>query len=134
MVAAVPPVWRLGPGPINLADVADRTWLIPTADSWFEGLPEKLVVEWAADSDTRLADIMRVSTLQAALPMVASGVGVAIVPEAVAGVAPRGVDILELTNDIVPSSLLAFRGCRRIACDAINVCHLVGAGHSVGPK
>lgn len=134
MVAAVPSVWRLGPGPINLADEADRTWLIPTVDRWFEGLPEKLVVEWAADPDTRLADIMRVSTLQAALPMVASCVGVAIVPEAVAGVAPRGVDILELTNDIVPSSLLAFWACRRIACDATNACYLVGAGHYVGPK
>lgn len=108
MAVAAPTSWQLDDAPVDLADVAHHTWLIPIADSWFEGLPELLVREWAARPATRPDDIIRVSTLQTALPLVASEVGVAIVPELTEMIAPRGVSIHRLTTTITPLTLLAF--------------------------
>lgn len=108
MAVAIPSSWGIDSPTVDLADLAHHTWLIPVADSWFEGLPELLVKEWAINPASRPADIIRVSTLQTALPLVASEVGIAIVPELTEMIAPRGVSIYRLSNAITPLTLLAF--------------------------
>lgn len=108
MAVAIPTSWGIDSPTVDLAELAHHTWLIPVADSWFEGLPELLVREWAANPATRPTDIIRVSTLQTALPLVASEVGIAIVPELTETIAPRGVSIYPLSNAITPLTLLAF--------------------------
>lgn len=108
MAVALPSSWAVDSPTVDLAELAHHTWLIPVADSWFEGLPELLVKEWAANPATRPVDIIRVSTLQTALPLVASEVGIAIVPELTEMIAPRGVSICRLSNNITPLTLLAF--------------------------
>ncbi|WP_018296989.1 LysR family transcriptional regulator [Corynebacterium lubricantis] len=113
LAVAVPSGWNLGEGPLSLSSLTDYPWLIPVANVWFEGLPEILEREWAAAPETYPESVIQVATLQTVLPLVASEAGIAVVPEITETIAPRGVSIYPLANDIAPLTLLAFWNKKR---------------------
>lgn len=100
-------------GAVSLSELANYPWLIPVANVWFEGLPEILEREWAAVPSSYPASVIEVATLQTVLPLVASEAGIAVVPEITETIAPRGVSIYPLSNDIEPLMLLAFWNKKR---------------------
>ncbi|MDR7328396.1 LysR family transcriptional regulator [Corynebacterium guangdongense] len=106
MAMAVPRAWQFAPGPVVLEDMVDRPLIMPIRDSWFEGLPESMLKVWLSNPATRPHSMIRVSTLQTALPLVAAGTGVAIVPELARSVAPAGVEIRPIRNRIEPLELV----------------------------
>lgn len=112
LAVAAPSSWDLEVGSrsdsVGLSELSDYPWLIPVANVWFEGLPEILEREWAAVPGSFPTSVIEVATLQTVLPLVASEAGIAVVPEITETIAPRGVSIYPLTNNIEPLMLLAF--------------------------
>lgn len=130
LAVAAPSSWDLGVGSLGLSELSDYPWLIPVANVWFEGLPEILEREWAAVPGSFPTSVIEVATLQTVLPLVASEAGIAVVPEITETIAPRGVSIYPLTNNIEPLMLLAFWNKKRTTTpatqrflDALEVLH-----------
>lgn len=92
---------------ISPADMSGLHWLVPVADSWFRALPEVLSRSWAEFPETRPAKITEVSTLQAALPLIADGIGVTLVPDTTNHLPSPGVRLIPLEPEAAPLTVLA---------------------------
>ncbi|MHA2788204.1 LysR family transcriptional regulator [Corynebacterium sp. S7] len=118
LALAAPSGWDLGSGPVSLPELSGYPWLVPVANVWFEGLPEILEREWAAAPESYPSSVIQVATLQTVLPLVASEAGIAVVPEITETIAPRGVTIYPLAQEIAPLTLLAFWNKKRTVTPA----------------
>lgn len=70
---------------VHLREIRDSDWLVPTRHPDFPGLPESLDHFWALNPDARPTRVHQVATLQTALPLIAGGVGVSILPHFATG-------------------------------------------------
>ena len=80
MVAVLPPSWADSPDPLDALLLRDEEWIVPAPAPRFPGafeLLESLWREWAGV----LPSIRQVLSLQTAMPLVAGGIGVSLMPE-----------------------------------------------------
>lgn len=91
---------------MHMAEVRDDDWLVPTPHPEFPGLPESLQRFWALHPETRPLRIHQISTLQTALPLVAGGVGVAVLPEFATGMMKNSIIYRPVLDDIPPLYLV----------------------------
>lgn len=70
---------------VHLREIRDSDWLVPTRHPDFPGLPESLDRFWALNPDARPTRVHQIATLQTALPLIAGGVGVSILPHFATG-------------------------------------------------
>lgn len=91
---------------MRVAEVRNDDWLVPTLHPEFPGLPESLQRFWALQPKARPLRIHQVATLQTALPLIAGGVGVAVLPEFAAGMMRNAIVYRPVLDDIPPLYLV----------------------------
>lgn len=101
MLVALPPRYADAPERLSLSELHDVPWIVPRRSLRIRGLPELFDSLWD-DLDLTPPVVRRVTTLQTAIPLVASGLGVALVPDSVRTMGPSNVVLRELADDIPP--------------------------------
>lgn len=101
MLVALPPAFSGTADPLSLAELHSQPWIIPSRSLRIRGLPELFDSLWERLHLTPPV-IRRVATLQTAIPLVAAGLGVALVPESVRGMADARVILREIADPIPP--------------------------------
>lgn len=81
MLLAVPERLKDLPDEVALADITHETWILPQHHDEFPGLPDLLRTAWFQNPESKPAHIQEVSTLQTAMPLVAGGIGAALLPD-----------------------------------------------------
>lgn len=87
---------------VHLREIRDTDWLVPTRHPEFPGLPESLDRFWALNPDARPNRVHQIATLQTALPLIAGGVGVSILPNFATGLNSDAFVHREILDDIPP--------------------------------
>ncbi|GGG61464.1 LysR family transcriptional regulator [Kocuria dechangensis] len=100
--AVLPPGYASTSPRVSLAELRHESWLVPVANAKFPGLPELLEQFWRDHPATRPDTIQETATLQTALPLVAGGMGVALMPGTVRHMAQRSVIVREISETIPP--------------------------------
>ncbi|MFL4476224.1 LysR family transcriptional regulator [Paeniglutamicibacter sp. MACA_103] len=90
-----------GDGPVAAAAYARDAWIIPEAVPGFPGLAELAEELWRREG-FRPNRVQYVSTLQTALPLVAAGIGVGIMPMDLARLFSPGVRMVEVVGGMAP--------------------------------
>lgn len=80
LLVALPPHDAPEGPEVSLTSLHDRAWIVPRRSLRIRSLPEVFDAFWAS-RELPLPAVRRVATLQTAIPLVASGLGVALVPE-----------------------------------------------------
>lgn len=101
LVAVLPPGHRGAPETIDLSSLMDETWMVPQRYAGFPGLIELIEDVWAA-MGKRPATVRTVATLQTAIPLVAAGMGISIMPSAVAKLAGENIVIRRISQAVHP--------------------------------
>lgn len=101
LVLVLPPQLSALPDPVDLADLADETWILPAKISGFPGLLELAERLWRS-AGTRPASIRNVSTLQTAVPLIAAGMGISLMPRSIADVAGSRVEVRDCLQRVDP--------------------------------
>lgn len=98
------------PNPVSLMDVATETWVLPPRHPEFIGLPELLDKVWSVNPAATPEHIQFISTLQTAIPLVAGGVGVALLPDSAQLHAGQSIEFRDIKEDFPPmQALLIYR-------------------------
>ena len=100
LVAVLPPGWPDIGTTISLAQLRDEKWIMPSTSAIFPGLPELLEHLWNIQPNLRPTSIQKTSGVQTALPLVAAGLGVTVVPETVRRLADASVSIRAIEDSI----------------------------------
>lgn len=77
---AAPATWPMLPDVVDVADLLDAPWILPARVPRFAGLPEVVDAVFAR-AGRRPARILEVPTPQTSLPLIAAGVGLAVITE-----------------------------------------------------
>jgi DNA-binding transcriptional LysR family regulator len=88
-------------GPVEASTYARDAWIIPEAVPGFPGLAELAEELWRREG-FRPARVQYVSTLQTALPLVAAGLGVGLMPTDLVRLFSSGVRAIEVAGGIAP--------------------------------
>jgi len=99
---------RVGGPRARAEDYADTAWYIPEEAPGFPGLDETLTKLWR-DAGFHPRSVQYVATLQTALPLIAAGMGVTLLPSALTGPASAGIVALDLDITIAPLSATSLR-------------------------
>lgn len=109
MVLGLPPEHpAAAPGvkAVHLRDFRDMEWLVPIRHPDFPGLPESLDRFWAVHPEARPRQIHQIATLQTALPLIAGGVGVALLPNFATGLNSDSFVHRAILDEIEPLSMV----------------------------
>lgn len=98
---AVPLEMELAKGPVDAADYAQDAWIIPEAVPGFPGMSELAEELWRRE-DFRPRRVQYVSTLQTALPLIAAGIGVGLMPTDLTRLFSPGIRIADVIGGIAP--------------------------------
>ncbi|MFB0833655.1 LysR family transcriptional regulator [Arthrobacter halodurans] len=120
MLVALPPSFADAPDRLSLADLHGQTWIMPRRSLRIRGLPELFDTLWDRLGLTPPLT-RRVATLQTAIPLVASGLGVSLVPESVRGMGTTPVVLRELIDDVPPLQAAAIWSSERPPSRAIEL-------------
>lgn len=101
IVAVLPPAFEGSPDPISLDDLRDQAWVTPVTPARFPGMAALTELVWGRGG-WRPQTIREVSTSQTGLPMIAGGLGVAIMPSSLGSLAEGSV-VLRRIHDEVPA-------------------------------
>ena len=112
MLLALPPSFSDAPERLSLAELHGETWIMPRRSLRIRGLPELFDTLWDRLGLTP-PQTRRVATLQTAIPLVASGLGVSLVPDSVRGMGTTPVVLRELSDDIPPLQAAALWSSER---------------------
>lgn len=96
-------------GGLHMADLRGDDWLMPTPHPEFPGLPESLQRFWAQHPESRPARIHQISTLQTALPLIAGGVGVGVLPEFTTALSESAIIYRPILDDLKTLNLVMLR-------------------------
>lgn len=101
LVIGIPPALDAQlPDPVTLADLADATWLLPRRIDRYPGLPELTESAWREGSLTPRR-VRHVATPFTAVPLVAAGLGITVLPKSLHGGVHR-VPTREIVGGIPP--------------------------------
>lgn len=109
IVAAVPSVWGLPDGALDLGSIRSRTLLLPAKAPRFPGYWE-VFNRFSDELDLDPLVRRQVLTMQTALPLIGAGLGWTLMPEWAKSVVPEGVDIRELP---APAPTMRIAACVR---------------------
>lgn len=101
MLAALPRSFSDSAEDVSLAELHDQPWIIPRRSLRIRGLPELFDSLWERLNLTPPV-VRRVATLQTAIPLVAAGLGVALMPESLRGMADARIVLREIKDPIPP--------------------------------
>ena len=82
LAAVLPERWATSPDPLDALLLRDEEWVIPVPTPRFPGLYELVEDLWRDWGET-MPRIRQVLSLQTALPLIAGGIGVSLMPETV---------------------------------------------------
>jgi molybdate transport repressor ModE-like protein len=99
LLMAVPPGLDIADGAVSLAQMVEHPWVVPTTSTAFPGLAQLTERVWADHRLTPQA-VREVSTAQTAVPLVAGGMGVALMPETVMNIAVGSIQTRGLAEDV----------------------------------
>jgi LysR family transcriptional regulator, benzoate and cis,cis-muconate-responsive activator of ben and cat genes len=101
LVAVLPPRLAHLPEPLDLAELAGESWIIPSAIPGFPGITGIVESLWQ-DLGIRPASVRTVSTLQTAVPLIAADMGVSLMPRSIADSAGKRVEVREPLQPVEP--------------------------------
>ena len=101
LVAVLPPSFRDAPEPIDMASLMGETWLLPQLYPRFPGLPELVSDAWTT-LGRHPSRIRTVSTLQTAIPLVAAGMGIGVMPDSVSQITGNHLVVRRFVQPIKP--------------------------------
>lgn len=101
MLAVLPPAWESSPDPLDALELRDQTWFLPSKSSRFPGLGEMFEALWSGWTDAPLR-YREVSTLQTAVPLVAGGLGVSLMPATIRQFQHRQIVTRTLVQHVPP--------------------------------
>ncbi|EMY33335.1 transcriptional regulator [Arthrobacter crystallopoietes BAB-32] len=101
LVLVLPPRLSALPDPVDLTDLADEAWILPTQISGFPGLLELAEQLWRS-AGARPASIRSVSTLQTAVPLIAAGMGISLMPRSITDIAGTRVEVRNSLQPVAP--------------------------------
>lgn len=94
-------------GSLQLERVTHLEWFIPRIRQELPGLPEALETYWRQHPETRPERIHHVATIQTALPLVAGGAGVTLVPRSLSNLLQGPLAYREVVDPLPPLTLVA---------------------------
>ncbi|MCI9888412.1 LysR family transcriptional regulator [Micrococcales bacterium 31B] len=97
LLAVLPPRFSDAPEVVDLETLMGESWILPNRHPGFPGLAEQVESVWAGRG-LHPREVRYVSTLQTAVPLVAAGMGVSIMPASVAELSSGHI----VTRDICP--------------------------------
>lgn len=103
IVMALPPAFAGSPDPIPVDDLREQPWVVPGTPTRFPGMAALTELLWRARGWTPRV-VREVSTSQASLPMVAGGLGLALLPSSL-GLLAEGSVVLRRLRESVPPVL-----------------------------
>lgn len=113
MLAALPRSFSNSDEDLSLAELHDQTWIIPRRSLRIRGLPELFDSLWESLNLTPPV-VRRVATLQTAIPLVAAGLGVALMPESVRGMTDTRIVLRGITDPMPPLQAAAIWSRERV--------------------
>jgi len=105
IVAALPPSFSSAPDPISLDELRDQPWIVPATPPGFPGMASLMELMWR-DRGWMPKTIRGVSASETSLPMIAGGLGVALVPREIGSLAGGSI-VLRRTVEAVPPLIAA---------------------------
>ncbi|RBP65736.1 DNA-binding transcriptional LysR family regulator [Brevibacterium sanguinis] len=102
LVAVLPASWAKSVDFVSLHEIREMRWIMPATSTTFPGLPELFEHLWNLRPELRPRSIQKTSGVQTALPLVAAGLGMTIVPEGVGAIADSSIAIRRIDDDVVP--------------------------------
>ncbi|MCP1430706.1 LysR family transcriptional regulator [Microbacterium foliorum] len=99
ILAVLPPGLADYPDPISVDDLRDQAWITPVTPSKFPGMAALTELVWRRGG-WRPQTIREVSTSQTGLPMIAGGLGVAIMPSSLGSLAEGSVVLREIRDEV----------------------------------
>lgn len=100
LLAMLPPAYRQVPDPVDLAMLLQDVWIMPSPVAGLPGLPRILESLWDELGQPR--DVRVVSTMQSAVPLIAAGLGVGLVPDTFSTIAPEAVVTRRVRQQVPP--------------------------------
>lgn len=101
IVCVLPPDRGDAPAAVALDDLRDDAWVVPTPSRTFPGMAALVETLWRRAGWTP-AVIREVSTSQTGLPIVAGGLGVALMPSSVTRIADIAVVVRPIADPVPP--------------------------------
>ena len=86
--------------PVSLADLKKETWLVPPRSRELPELAEFYQDLWNSRPGLKPEKTQEVASLNSAIPMVSSGLGVSIVPNCAPTVQPHGIITRPIADDL----------------------------------
>lgn len=86
--------------PVSLADLKKETWLVPPRSRELPELAEFYQDLWNSRPGLKPEKTQEVASLNSAIPMVSSGLGVSIVPNCAPAVQPHGIITRPIADDL----------------------------------
>ena len=114
--------------PVSLADLRGETWLIPPRSRELPELAEFYSDLWNSRPGLKPERTQEVASLNSAIPMVSSGLGVSIVPNCAPAVQPQGI-INRPISDELPHyyAIVAYRTDRELTAAAQDLVDILRA-------
>ena len=105
--------------PVSLADLKKETWLVPPRSRELPELAEFYQDLWNSRPGLKPEKTQEVASLNSAIPMVSSGLGVSIVPNCAPTVQPHGIITRPIADDLPRYyAIVAYRTDRELTAAA----------------
>lgn len=105
--------------PVSLADLKKETWLVPPRSRELPELTEFYQDLWNSRPGLKPEKTQEVASLNSAIPMVSSGLGVSIVPNCAPAVQPHGIITRPIADDLPRYyAIVAYRTDRELTAAA----------------
>lgn len=105
--------------PISLADLRGENWLVPPRSRELPELAEFYSELWNTRPGLKPDKTQEVASLNSAIPLVSSGLGVSIVPNCAPAVQPHGILSRPIADDLPPYyAIVAYRADRDLTAAA----------------
>ena len=105
--------------PVSLADLKKETWLVPPRSRELPELAEFYQDLWNSRPGLKPEKTQEVASLNGAIPMVSSGLGVSIVPNCAPTVQPHGIITRPIAEDLPRYyAIVAYRTDRELTAAA----------------
>lgn len=114
--------------PVSLADLREETWLIPPRSRELPELAEFYAELWDSRPSLKPEKTQDVASLNSAIPMVSSGLGVSIVPNCAPAVQPQGIFSRPIADDLPHYyAIVAYRADRELTAAAQDLVDILRA-------
>lgn len=133
IIAALPPSFSRAPEPIDLNELRDPPWVVPNTPPTFPGMAALMAGMWRRQG-WRPRAILNVSASETSLPMIAGGLGVALMPSMTASLAGGTIVTRQVEQEVPPLVAAAvWRADRHMTPATATVLRVLADVHQVDP-